>query len=73
MKRGLNWDQIPSGLDVLITHGPPRGILDQVAPGTEHPGCEVLYAQCKRKGLECTFLAIFTVAPDWLKTESLDS
>jgi Calcineurin-like phosphoesterase len=23
------WDQIPFGLDVLITHGPPRGILDQ--------------------------------------------
>jgi predicted phosphohydrolase len=32
------WDQIPNGLDVLITHGPPFGILDQVAPGTEHLG-----------------------------------
>ena len=36
------WDQIPNGLDVLITHGPPRGILDQVAPGGEHLGCEEL-------------------------------
>jgi hypothetical protein len=23
------WDQIPYGLDVLITHGPPFGILDR--------------------------------------------
>jgi Icc-related predicted phosphoesterase len=36
------WDQIPNGLDVLITHGPPRGILDQVTPGGEHLGCEEL-------------------------------
>jgi Icc-related predicted phosphoesterase len=36
------WDQIPNGLDVLITHGPPRGILDQIAPGGEHLGCEEL-------------------------------
>ena len=26
------WDKIPEGLDVLITHGPPSGILDQSAP-----------------------------------------
>lgn len=36
------WDLIPSPLDVLITHGPPHGILDQVAPGGEHLGCEEL-------------------------------
>ncbi len=29
------WKQIPTGLDILITHGPPYGILDQrVPPGT---------------------------------------
>lgn len=33
------WDLIPNGLDVLITHGPPHGILDQAAPGLEHLGC----------------------------------
>ena len=33
------WDQIPYGLDVLITHGPPLWILDQVAPGAPHLGC----------------------------------
>jgi len=36
------WDQIPAGLDVLITHGPPYGILDQTAPGGEHLGCREL-------------------------------
>lgn len=41
------WDQIPEGLDVLITHGPPKGILD-LTDGryTGHPenvGCEELY------------------------------
>lgn len=27
------WDQIPDGVDVLITHGPPHGILDAAADG----------------------------------------
>ena len=51
------WDKIPSDTDVLITHGPPWGILDQcwpigpVAPRgmihmpTEHLGCEELDKQ----------------------------
>lgn len=33
------WDSIPEHLDVLITHGAPLGILDQVAPHTVHLGC----------------------------------
>lgn len=38
------WDLIPEGLDFLITHGPPMGILDQSNPvvGSEHCGCEEL-------------------------------
>lgn len=38
------WDMIPDKLDVLITHGPPMGILDQAAPyfNSEHLGCEEL-------------------------------
>lgn len=29
------WKQIPTDLDILVTHGPPHGILDQrVPPGT---------------------------------------
>ena len=33
------WNKIPLGTDVLVTHGPPFGILDQVHGG-EHLGCE---------------------------------
>jgi Icc-related predicted phosphoesterase len=59
------WDQIPSGLDILITHGPPYGILDQrvppgvrrVAPweeeepfeGSDHVGDEELLAAVEHK------------------------
>jgi Icc-related predicted phosphoesterase len=43
------WDQIPLGLDVLITHGPPLGILDQVAPGGDHLGCEGLLRAVEEK------------------------
>lgn len=35
------WNQIPLDTEVLITHGPPHGILDQVHGG-EHLGCEEL-------------------------------
>jgi len=35
------WDRIPAGTDVLITHGPAHGILDQVRQGP-HLGCETL-------------------------------
>jgi hypothetical protein len=45
----LRWCQIPSGLDLLITHGPPKGIQDFVPWTTpdgqsylEHLGCEHL-------------------------------
>ena len=50
-----HWDLIPQDTDVLITHGPPEGILDQARPGSigvlsgsmivspsEHCGCEEL-------------------------------
>ena len=45
VKRGRDikkyWDMIPQNTDVLITHGPPHGIRDQVRPGreVEHLGC----------------------------------
>lgn len=51
-----HWDKIPEGTDVLITHGPPMGHLDQAIPyglesnweskfivhASEHVGCEEL-------------------------------
>jgi predicted phosphohydrolase len=36
------WDGIPKHTDVLITHGPPKLIRDQITPGSEHLGCEEL-------------------------------
>jgi predicted phosphodiesterase len=53
------WELIPEGTDVLLTHGPPQGILDQVvgvvsrAMGAmlgqgEHVGCEELLAAVQR-------------------------
>jgi hypothetical protein len=41
------WSQIPAGIDVLVTHGPPRGILDRTARG-EPVGCDDLLAAVGR-------------------------
>ena len=35
------WSRIPEGIDILVTHGPPFGILDFVQRG-EHAGCKDL-------------------------------
>lgn len=35
------WQKIPSDTDVLITHGPPFGILDEAGAG-KHVGCQHL-------------------------------
>jgi len=43
------WAQIPTGLDVLITHGPPYGILEQTAAGGEDLGCVELLKAVKAK------------------------
>ena len=44
-KRGTEikeyWNKIPKNLDILITHGPPKGILDKTISG-ELAGCEDL-------------------------------
>lgn len=41
------WDNIPENTDILITHGPPFGILDQTPRG-EHVGCELLLERVKQ-------------------------
>jgi Icc-related predicted phosphoesterase len=38
------WALIPSKIDVLVTHGPPHGVLDKVYPRGELVGCEDLLA-----------------------------
>ncbi|MBL8636462.1 MAG: metallophosphatase domain-containing protein [Myxococcales bacterium] len=41
------WSRIPIGIDVLLTHGPPHGILDVTARG-QVVGCEELSAALRR-------------------------
>lgn len=35
------WEKIPEGTDILLTHGPPRGVLDRTFRG-EEVGCDDL-------------------------------
>lgn len=42
------WDAIPEGTDILVTHGPPKGILDYNARDNFHCGCEELMEAVKR-------------------------
>jgi Icc-related predicted phosphoesterase len=37
------YDQIPEDIDILITHGPPYGILDSVSQTGHHSGCRELF------------------------------
>lgn len=40
----MKWNQIPEGLGILVTHGPPQEILDVSGPPYNEPllGCELL-------------------------------
>ncbi len=42
------WDRIPAGIDILITHGPPRGHGDVVAHNGEPVGCPALLDAIRR-------------------------
>jgi Icc-related predicted phosphoesterase len=42
------WNMIPAGTDILITHGPPFGILDTITSSDEHLGCEELAVAVQR-------------------------
>ena len=44
-KLGQIWESIPDDIDILITHGPPKGILDSAARDkhvSENVGCSAL-------------------------------
>ena len=45
-----HWDMIPNDTDVLITHGNPKGILDEAQNGyhIESVGCHELLVSCYR-------------------------
>ena len=42
------WRAIPSGIDILVTHTPPYGILDLPTLGSPHLGCKHLLTELKR-------------------------
>lgn len=42
------WEKIPEGTDILVTHGPPLGILDWSQFGNEHAGCADLRQELYR-------------------------
>lgn len=46
-REGL-FSRIPEDTDILVTHGPPRGILDQSALGGKHQGCDQLLTAVRR-------------------------
>jgi len=52
LKRGWplrkKWEAVPAGVDVLVTHGPPLGILDWSDFGGEHAGCGDLRQELNR-------------------------
>lgn len=61
-----SWEDIPLDTNVLITHGPPHGVLDLVERG-EHVGCERLAeAVLKVKPKIHAFGHIHT-SPGWVK------
>jgi len=43
----LEWEKIPEETDVLITHSPPWGILDEIPYSAENVGCEELRDKLK--------------------------
>lgn len=44
----VHWEKIPQDTDILITHGPPFGILDKVIGQTIPLGCESLLEHIER-------------------------
>ena len=48
------WDLIPKELDILVTHGPPYGFLDQASPylKSEHLGDEELLETLRQTALK---------------------
>lgn len=42
------WRAIPSGLDILVTHTPPHGVLDLPSFGQPHLGCRHLREELRR-------------------------
>ena len=41
-ERRVLWGDVPAELDVLLTHAPPRGVLDALLSDDSHVGCLLL-------------------------------
>lgn len=64
-----HWDLIPAGTDILITHGPPYGILDETKHG-EKVGCEELLKAIERINPKLNVFGHIHEDRGQLKTES---
>lgn len=42
------YSQIPGDTDILVTHGPPYGVLDKASDSNDHAGCHQLLAAVRR-------------------------
>jgi len=42
------WNSIPEGIDILVTHGPPFGILDETEEGVK-AGCNILLHEIQNR------------------------
>lgn len=45
IRPALHAHMIPENIDILVSHGPPRGISDEV-PGAHHVGSEAILKRC---------------------------
>lgn len=43
-----HWDKIPNDVDVLVTHGPPYGVMDKTLNDGQEVGCPFLKRALKR-------------------------
>ena len=46
------WENIPNDLDILVTHGPPHGILDEIIWDHTRVGCEELDKAIKSRNIK---------------------
>ena len=53
-----HWDKIPTDTDVLVTHGPPFGMLDQSHPMTDHWAAKSWQKSLRRSHPDCISLGI---------------
>ena len=68
-----HWDIIPDDTEVLLTHGPPMGILDEVVrpsgdsyDPSQHVGCEELYKRIQKTQIKLHLFGHIHEGRGWL-------